>query len=248
MTTMEIETRGLAETARQELGLFLSSGQQEAFAWYAKELVAWNRRFNLTAIEDPSEVEIKHFLDSLTCLRVMGTNPSGRLADVGSGAGFPGIPLKIAAPDLAVTLVESHEKKAEFCRHVVQGLGLESVEVLNARAEAVGRSPGHRGVYDWAVARAVARLPIVIELLLPLLKVGGMAIAQKGESAPAEVEQAGPALEAIGGRIREMVPVQLPSVPEPRFLVVIEKISVTPERFPRRPGMAAKRPLKRPEA
>jgi 16S rRNA (guanine527-N7)-methyltransferase len=177
----------------------------------------------------------------------MGTNPSGRLADVGSGAGFPGIPLKIASPDLAVTLIESHAKKAEFCRHVVQGLGLESVEVLNARAEVVGRSPDHRGAYDWAVARAVARLPIVIELLLPLLKVGGMGIAQKGESAPAEVEQAGPALEAIGGRVREMIPVQLPSVSEPRFLVVIEKILVTPDRFPRRPGMAAKRPLGLPE-
>lgn len=244
---MEIETRGLAETARRELGLLLSTSQQEAFAWYARELIAWNRRFNLTAIEDPEGIEIKHFLDSLSCLRVLGPKPSGRLADVGSGAGFPGIPLKIAAPDLAVTLIESHAKKAEFCRHVVQRLGLESVEVLNARAEGVGRSPDHRGVYDWAVARAVARLPIVIELLMPLLKVGGMGIAQKGEAAPAEVEQAGPALEAIGGRVREMILVHLPSVSESRFLVVIEKISVTPDRFPRRPGMAAKRPLGLPE-
>jgi 16S rRNA (guanine527-N7)-methyltransferase len=245
---MEIETRGLAETARRELGLNLGSSQQQAFAWYARELIAWNRRFNLTAIEDPSDIEIKHFLDSLSCLRVMGPKPSGRLADVGSGAGFPGIPLKIMVPELAVTLIESNSKKAEFCRHVVVGLDLNGVEVLNARAEEVGREPDHRGAYDWAVARAVARLPIVVELLLPLLKVGGIGIAQKGESGPAEAEQAGPALEALGGRIQELIQVDLPGVPETRFLIVIEKTSTTPDRFPRRPGTPAKRPLGRPEA
>ncbi|MEX0787741.1 MAG: 16S rRNA (guanine(527)-N(7))-methyltransferase RsmG [Anaerolineales bacterium] len=245
---MEIEMRGLAETARWELGLPLSVKQQEAFAWYARELIEWNRRFNLTAIEAPEDIEIKHFLDCLSCLRVLGPGPSGRLADVGSGAGFPGIPLKIAAPDLAVTLIESNSKKAEFCRHIVEGLGLEGVEVLNARAEEVGRSLHHREVYDWAVARAVARLPILVELLLPFLKVGGLGIAQKGESGPAEAEQAEPALEATGGRIREMIPVNLPRVAEPRFLMVIEKMSATPDRFPRRPGMAAKRPLGLPES
>jgi 16S rRNA (guanine527-N7)-methyltransferase len=244
---MEIETRGLAETVRRELGLDLGAGQQQAFAWYARELIAWNRRFNLTAIEDPSDIEIKHFLDSLSCLRVMGPQPAGRLADVGSGAGFPGIPLKIMVPAFAVTLIESNSKKAEFCRHVIDGLGLDRVEVLNARAEEVGRAPDRRGAYDWAVARAVARLPIVVELLLPLLKVGGMGVAQKGESGPAEAEQAAPALETLGGRIRDLVPINLPGVPETRFLIVIEKTSTTPDRFPRRPGIAAKRPLGLPE-
>lgn len=238
-----IELTSFQETAARLFGLALDRRQVEAFAWYAEELMEWNRRFNLTAVDDPAGIETKHFLDSLSCLRGMGPRPRGRLADVGSGAGFPGIPLKIAVPELDITLVEATGKKAEFCRHVVQGLGLRRVTVLQARAEEAGRMAEHRATYDWTVARAVASLPTLVEYLLPLLKIRGTAIAQKGESGPLEAHAAEAGLRLLGGRVRQVIAVELPRVAETRYLVVIEKISATPDKYPRRSGMAAKRPL-----
>ena len=155
------ENAGLREAARELLGIDLNQRQLGAFSWYAAELIAWNRRFNLTAITDPAQIEIKHFLDSLTCLLAMGPNPEGRLVDVGTGAGFPGLPLKIAYPQLRITLVESTGKKASFCRHVAQSLRLENVLVVHARAERVGHWPDQRQKFDWAVARAVAAMPVL---------------------------------------------------------------------------------------
>jgi 16S rRNA (guanine527-N7)-methyltransferase len=239
-----IQPRDLGEAAERLLGLRLTPVQVEAFAWYAAELIAWNRRFNLTAVDDPVEIEHRHFLDSLTCLQVMGRDPGGRLIDVGSGAGFPGLPLKIACPRLRVTLVESIGKKARFCRHVASELSLEGVEVRSERAEVIGHDPAHRQSYDWAVARAVAGLPTLVEYLLPLVKVGRVAVAQKGESAPMEAQACEGALRLLGGRLRQLVPVELPRVAETRYLVVLEKTSATPAKYPRRPGIPAKRPLK----
>lgn len=238
-----IERTSLQETAARLFGLALDRRQVEAFAWYAAELMEWNRRFNLTAVDEPAGIETKHFLDSLSCLRAMGPRPRGRLADVGSGAGFPGIPLKIALPELDVTLVEATGKKADFCRHVVEGLGLRRTRVLQARAEEAGRMPEHREAYDYAVARAVAALPTLVEYLVPLLKIKGTAIAQKGESGPAEAQAAEEGLRLLGGRVLQVIPVNLPRVAETRYLIVMEKVSATPDKYPRRPGMAARRPL-----
>jgi 16S rRNA (guanine527-N7)-methyltransferase len=238
------ETTRLRENAERLFGVHLSSSQVEAFAWYSAELISWNRKLNLTAVDDPAGIEYRHFLDSLSCLLAMGPNPGGRLIDVGSGAGFPGIPLKIACPRLKLTLVESIGKKAGFCRHVVDGLRLRPVEVESARSEELAHQDGHRQQYDWAVARAVAGLPTLVEYLLPFLKVGGVAIAQKGESAMAEAHSAESALRLLGGRLRQIVPVEVPTVAETRYLVVVEKTSATPEKYPRRAGIPAKRPLK----
>jgi 16S rRNA (guanine527-N7)-methyltransferase len=238
-----LESSSLKEDAARWLGLRLDESQLEALAWVARELSDWNRRFNLTAVDDPSDITDRHFLDSLSCLQALGTAPRGRLVDVGSGAGFPGIPIKIAVPELELTLIEATGKKAEFCRHVVAELGLRGAVVMHARVEEVGRSPDHRAKYDWAVARAVARLPTLVEYLLPLLKVKGLAIAPKGKSASAEAEAAAAALRLLGGRVQSILPVELPRVPEKRFLIVMEKTSPTPEKYPRRPGVAAKRPL-----
>jgi 16S rRNA (guanine527-N7)-methyltransferase len=225
------------------VGLRLTESQMQAFKRYADELAAWNERFNLTAITEIESIESKHFLDSLTCLTAMGARPGGRVVDVGTGAGFPGLPLKIVLPRIRLTLVEATGKKADFCRHMVEVLGLDRVEVIHARAEEIGHRPEHREAYDWALARAVAVLPVLVEYLLPLLRIGGRAIAQKGEAGPAEAQAAEPALRLVGGRIRQVIPVELPGVAEPRFLVVMEKAARTPEGYPRRAGVPAKKPL-----
>jgi 16S rRNA (guanine527-N7)-methyltransferase len=216
----------LSKYAQHQLGLRLSRSQQSALALYERELLDWNTRFNLTAIHHPQEVHIKHFLDSLTCLLVM-----------------PGIPLKIILPQIQLTLVESVGKKAEFCRHVVKILDLQGVEVIQERAEALGQDPDHREHYDWAVARAVAILPVLAEYLLPLVRVGGSMLAMKGESGPAEAHIADHALKVLGGHLRQLLPVTLPGVVEERYLIVIDKVAATPVTYPRKVGVPTKRPL-----
>jgi 16S rRNA (guanine527-N7)-methyltransferase len=210
---------------------------------YETALLDWNSRFNLTAIDDPGKVRVKHFLDSLTCLLVMRDTPMERIVDVGSGAGFPGLPLKIVCPAIKLTLVESVGKKADFCCQVVKVLGLEGVDIIQERAERLGRDLDYREQYDWALARAVAKLPVLVEYLLPLVKVGGSALAMKGESAPAEAHAADNGITLLGGHLRQLVPITLPGVVDERYLVVVDKIAATPETYPRRVGVPAKRPL-----
>jgi len=210
---------------------------------YEQELLAWNERFNLTAIRDVEEVRVKHFLDSLTCVQAMRENPGKRLADIGTGAGFPGLVLKIVYPAVQLTLVESVGKKADFCRHVVNTLGLDNVEVIQERAENIGQLLAYREQFDWAVARAVAALPVLAEYLLPLVRVGGSMLAMKGESGPVESHASEHALQMLGGHLRQLVPVTLPGVVEERYLVIVDKVAATPARYPRRVGIPAKRPL-----
>lgn len=229
--------------ARSLLNLQLSPRQVELFTLYERELLEWNEKFNLTAIRKPEEIRAKHFLDSLTCLQGFKETWPARLIDIGTGAGFPGIPLKIAFPHLRLTLVESVGKKADFCRHIMELLQLDKVEVIQSRAEDLGQMADHREMYDMAVARAVAALPVLAEYLLPLVKVGGRVVAQKGESAPAEVHAAEHALRVLGGHVRQITPVELPGVADDRYLVIIDKVAATPPAYPRRAGLASKRPL-----
>lgn len=233
----------LAQDALQLLGLRLTARQLAAFERYEAELMDWNARHNLTAIREPAGIRSKHFLDSLTCVLAWRDTPPSSLIDVGTGAGFPGIPLKILHPSLSLTLVESVGKKAEFCKHVVETLGLDKVEVLQTRAEEVGQIAKHRERYDWAVARAVANLPILVEYLLPLVRVGGGVLAQKGDSGPAEAQASERAIKLLGGRLRQLVKVNLPGVAEDRYLVIIDKIAATPPSYPRRVGIPMKKPL-----
>ena len=162
---------------------------------------------------------------------------------MGTGAGFPGIPLKILYPNLKLTLVEFVGKKAIFCQHIVDALGLENVDVIQARAEDIGQDINHREKYDWAVARAVANLNVLSEYLLPLVEIGGSMLAQKGESAPAEAQSAEEAMKLLGGKLKQLIPVNLPGVADDRYLVVVEKVAATPPKYPRKPGIAAKTPL-----
>ena len=228
---------------RELTGLQLNARQLAAFERYEQELLEWNSRFNLTAIRDVEGIRKKHFLDSLTCLLVWRESPPARLVDIGTGAGFPGIPLKIALPHLRLTLVESVGKKVAFCQHIVDTLKLEKVTVLQARAEELGQEKGHRESYDWAVARAVANLPVLAEFLLPLVRVGGGMLAQKGESAVAETHAAEHAIRVLGGHLRQVKKVELPGVAEDRYLVVVDKKAQTPPGYPRRVGLPAKRPI-----
>jgi len=225
------------------VGLRLGAAQVAAMERYERELLDWNSRFNLTAVRDSNGVQVKHFLDSLTCFLALRDTSIERVIDVGSGAGFPGLPLKIAYPAMQLTLVESVGKKADFCRHVTRTLALEGVDVVQERAEMLGQMASHRERYDWALARAVAAMPVLVEFLLPLVRVGGRALAMKGESGPAEAQTAEHAMRVLGGHLRQLVPVHLPGVVEERYLVVVDKVAATPANYPRRVGVPAKRPL-----
>ena len=233
----------LIREAQQLFGISLSLRQVTLLTTYERELLEWNAKFNLTAIRDVEGIRSKHFLDSFSCALAWKANPPMRLIDVGTGAGFPGIALKILHPSMRLTLVESVGKKANFCQHIVETLALENVEVLTVRAEDVGQMPTHREKYDWAVARAVAAMPVLAEYLLPLVKLGGGILAQKGESGPAEAQAAEKALKILGGRLRQLVKVELPGVVDERYLVIVDKTAATPSGYPRRAGVPAQKPL-----
>ena len=213
----------LAAGARKLLNLELTPGQLAAFQTYADELVRSNQEFNLTGITDNEGIQSKHFLDSLSVLLVLPPGPGRlRLIDVGTGAGFPGLPLKIVRPELEVTLAEATGKKVTFCEGLVAKLGLAGVTVLKARAEDLGQDPMQRERYDWVLARAVAEMPVLAEYLLPLAAMGGHVVAQKSAGAPDETQAAGSAIRKLGGELEQLVPVALPGLPEPRYLVVLK--------------------------
>jgi 16S rRNA (guanine527-N7)-methyltransferase len=221
----------------------LTERQVMALMTFEGELLKWNEKFNLTAIRDSEGIRTKHFLDSISCVLAWKNHPPRRLIDIGTGAGFPGIPLKILFPSMHLTLVESVGKKANFCQHMVEVLNLETTEVVTARAEDVGHMATHRESYDWAVARAVANLSVLAEYLLPLVQVGGAMLAQKGQSGLIETHNAEKAITILGGRIRHLLPVNLPGVVEERCLVVVDKVGTTPPQYPRKPGIPASRPM-----
>lgn len=233
----------LARRAQELFHVPLTSTQLEALATYENELLDWNRKFNLTALRDSDSIRTKHFLDSFSCALAWKEHPPRRLVDVGTGAGFPGLPLKILYPSMQLTLVESVGKKAMFCEHIVRLLNLERVEVIKARAEDVGCRPEHRESYEWAVARAVADMRVLVEYLLPLLRVGGTALALKGESGPREANTADRAMRMLGGRLRQVIQVHLPGIVEERYLVLVDKAAATPPKYPRKAGMPMKHPL-----
>jgi 16S rRNA (guanine527-N7)-methyltransferase len=230
-----------------ELGVTLTDSHLAAFETCYRELVDWNQRFNLTAITDWDGVLVRHFLDSLSCLKALSQAElaaGARVIDVGTGAGFPGVAIKVVCPEMRLTLLEAVGKKVTFLKHIVSVMGLKAVEVIHGRAEELGRDPMHREQYDWALARAVAEMPTLVEYLLPLVRVRGAVLAQKGEGAAAEVHEAETAIVALGGRVRHLVPVELRGLAETRYLVVLDKVAATPEKYPRRSGMPKKSPIK----
>ena len=233
----------LVQEAQALFNVHLTGRQVIALTTYERELIEWNQKFNLTAIRDVAGIRTKHFLDSFSCVLAWKASPPANLVDIGSGAGFPGIPLKIIYPNTKVTLVESVGKKAMFCQHIVSLLGLEGVNVINSRAEDLGQMREHRERYDWGIARAVANMRVLAEYLLPLVQVGGTMLAQKGESGPAEVHTAEKVIKLLGGEVRQLLSVTLPGVVEERHLVLVDKVAATPPGYPRKPGVPTKKPL-----
>jgi 16S rRNA (guanine527-N7)-methyltransferase len=232
----------------RKLNIKLTDHHLAAFETCYQELTAWNRRFNLTAITDREGVLVRHFLDSISCFEALpwaSLAAGARIVDVGTGAGFPGIPLKIVCPGMRLTLLEATRKKVTFLEHIVDVLGLHEVEIIHGRAEELGHSPAHREQYDWALARAVVEMPTLAEYLLPLVRVGGAMLAQKGEGAAIEVQASYAATTALGGKVRHLLPVELRGIAETRYLVVVDKVAATPGKYPRRPGMPKKRPIMR---
>jgi len=227
------------------LGLELTSAQIEQFQIYYEELTDWNRRINLTAITDYREVQIKHFLDSLTVSLAMPqpVPPGLKLIDVGSGGGLPGLPLKIIFPQLSLTLLESTGKKAEFLKHLVGKLSLSGIEIITGRAEEVTHQADYREHFDAVVARGVAEMPVLVELTLPFCRIGGYLIAQKKSGIDQELALSQKAMQLMGGSLAEVKEIKLPEFPDGRCLVLVKKVSATPARYPRRAGMPAKRPF-----
>jgi 16S rRNA (guanine527-N7)-methyltransferase len=237
----------------QQLGLSLQPGQVTAFQKYTDELLEWNRRFNLTAVTEPEQVEVRHFLDSLSLLPALAAldgisltallNRSPRTADVGAGAGFPGLALRIAWPRLHLSLIEATGKKVRFMEHVASLLSLTEVQLMQGRAEELALREPYRASYDLVLARAVAPLPTLVEYLLPLARRGGRVVAYKGSAAHEEAMAAEHAIRLLGGRLRKLIPIEVPGLAETRVLVVIDKVSQTPDGFPRGRGMPRKQPL-----
>lgn len=227
----------------KELNIALSADQVALFMRYQELLMEWNQRINLTAVRDPDLIQRRHFLDSLTCSLAMGDMNGQALVDVGSGAGFPGLPLRIVCPKLKLTLLESIGKKADFLRAVIEDLHLGDVQIISARAEKVGQMKKHRERYDWAVARAVAPLSVLAEYLLPLVRLGGFMLAQKGRHVEEEMNDAEEGIAILGGGNERVLPVLMPGQDDPSHLIVIEKIRLTPDKYPRRTGVPKKRPL-----
>ncbi|MEW5705589.1 MAG: 16S rRNA (guanine(527)-N(7))-methyltransferase RsmG [Actinomycetota bacterium] len=225
------------------LGIKLDKVQLDMFNAYLSELKRWNKRFNLTAITDDREIVIKHFLDSISILSKFEIHKECSTVDVGSGAGLPGIPLKIVRQDIEITLLESSLKKAEFLKHVVSLLGFTKTSVAAERAEDFGRKEENRERFCLAVSRAVADLAVLVEYALPLVRIGGRLISYKSKEAHKEVARSRNAINLLGGSIEEVTQVVVPFLNAERYLISVLKVSHSPQVYPRRAGIPAKRPL-----
>jgi 16S rRNA (guanine527-N7)-methyltransferase len=230
-----------------KLGIKLDSGQLKQFELYYRELIEWNRKINLTAITDYSSVQVKHFLDSLTVTLALSeeevASPDFKIVDIGTGAGFPGVPLKILFPRPSLLLIEPTAKKTAFLDHIVGKLQLQNVEVLNSRAEEAAHLPAYREQFDLVLSRAVALLPTLAELTLPFCRIGGRFIAQKKGWVDQEIAGAKKAIAVMGGRLDETRKIELDEFADVRYLVIIDKIYPTPREYPRRPGVPKRRPI-----
>ncbi len=236
-------TVNLAELAKEHFDIELTAQQSQQFERYRQLMDEWGKQMNLTTIKDPDEVIIRHFLDSLSPVDVIGFDDGDKLIDVGTGAGFPGLALAIAFPNIDVTLLDSVQKKLKFLQAVIDDLQLTNVSILHMRAEDAGNHPEHREQYDIVTARAVALLPVLLEYTMPLVKVGGFMIAMKGESAQREVDEAKRALFILKGEAKPVYDYQLPGVERSHFLVTIEKLEKTPRNYPRQAGIPKKKPI-----
>lgn len=230
----------------QRLGINLNEEQIKKFCRYLELLVQWNQKINLTSLKTPQEIIIKHFLDSISCIKVINKYIDAEgvsVIDVGAGAGFPGIPIKIICPSVRLSLLEARKKKTIFLKKITEEMNFQQVKILNGRAETFGKCADHRARYDIAISRAVAHLNTLSEYCLPLVRVGGLFVAQKGRSYKKETEKSFKTIQVLGGEMIGVEKVRIPFINQERYLLVIKKIKDTPSKYPRKEGLPQKRPL-----
>ncbi len=235
--------RALLTEIFSSAGLTLNERQIEQFATFFAELLCWNKQFNLTAITEEKEVIIKHFYDSALGLRVWDWLGNEKVLDLGTGAGFPGIPLKLMCPEIQVTLVDSLQKRVGFLQHMVNLLSLSGTEAIHGRAEELGKDKVYRGKYNVVVSRAVANLAVLVEYCLPFVQTGGAFLAYKGVDGEEELSTAGKAIIALGGEVTGVKTFDLPEGLGKRTIITIKKTKPTPAAYPRKPGMPGKKPI-----
>ena len=240
------EDENILVNGAQKMGINLREEQIKKFSRYLELLVQWNQKINLTSLKTPQEIIVKHFLDSISCIKVINKyiNIEGiSIIDVGTGAGFPGMPIKIVYPSISLSLLEARKKKTIFLEKIIKEINFQKVEILNGRAEAFGKCPDYRQKYDIVLSRAVALLSTLCEYCLPLVKVGGLFVAQKGRSYREEIDKALKAVQLLGGELIGVENVRIPFINQERHLLIIKKIKDTPSKYPRKEGLPQKRPL-----
>ena len=225
-----------------EIGLVFTEEQLDKFFKYMNLLLEWNEKINLTAITEPKEVILKHFIDSLTISKYIENNKT--LADVGTGAGFPGIALKIYRSDLKITLVDSLNKRINFLNEVIKELDLKEIKTVHSRIEDFGKNKEYREKFDYTTARAVANLSVLSEYLIPIAKIDGKCICMKGSNIEEELNTSKNAIKILGGKIQKIEEFNLPKSDITRNVIIIKKLKNTPAKYPRKAGIPAKEPLK----
>ena len=244
-----MEPAEILKHGTEKMGIEISQYQIEQFIKYKDLLLEWNQKMNLTAITEEKEIIIMHFLDSISCLQTKGLSirPTAgplQLIDVGTGAGFPGIPLKIMLPEIKLTLLDSLKKRIGFLEEVGKELNLDGMEFIHGRAEDFGENKDYREKYNCVVSRAVAALNVLAEYCLPFVRVGGYFICQKGPKLIGEMEEAKKAIKILGGKIEEQIKTDIPFSNREHYILIIKKIKQTPIKYPRKAGKPSKNPIK----
>lgn len=237
----EKEFKEELEKRAKQFQINLFEKEQNQFYQYMQLLLEWNTKINLTAITEPKEVLIKHFIDSISIVPYIEEN--AKVLDIGTGAGFPGIPLKIVLPQNHLTLLDSLNKRINFLNEVITSLKLEGIEAIHGRAEEFCRTAERRESYDIVTSRAVAKLNVLLEYMLPFVKIGGKCICMKSLEIDEELEDAKRAIEVLGGELEEIRTITLENTDIMRKIIIIKKVKETPERYPRKAGTPAKEPI-----
>ena len=238
-----MKVKDLLAAGAEKLELDLNNEQIDTFLDYLEILQKWNQKMNLTAIDDPEEIVIKHFLDSISCASVIDLTANSSVIDLGTGAGFPGLPLKIVYPQLKLTLLDSTRKRVTFLKNLARELDLKEIEFIHGRAEDYGQKNEYRASFDLVVARAVASLNILSEYAVPFLKPSGSFLAQKGAKVKEEIIEATEAIEILGPEIYDVAAIDLPYTDAERNLVIIDKVRETPVKYPREAGTPSQEPI-----